>query len=212
MVHVQQLWQILLLAAVAVEANPHPQFGGLFGSLFGGGNRGGGGKGKGASPSSPRPGLGLPGIVSNQPPEEISPDLLLPVWKPRVKSKFQIILSAAVELEHDHPPSPDVDIWDLDLFYHSKKEFDDLKKMGKKVMCYFSAGTSEDWRADFNEFKASDQGAKLPMWPGERWLDIRSPDVWKTMQKRIKFAGQQGCDAIDPDNMGELVPALDLLG
>lgn len=196
MVYTRQLCQLLLVITGALETNAQfPGFGGLFG------NRGG--RGKGSAPP-PRPGPG-PSIVSNQPPQEISPDVLQkPLWKPRIKSKFQIILSAAVDVNLGLPPSPDVDIWDLDLFYHSKKEFDDLKRMGKKVICYFSAGTSEDWRADFKEFRAQDQGAKLPMWPGERWLDIRTPEVWRTMQKRIRFAHEQGCDAIDPDNMGEL--------
>jgi hypothetical protein len=199
MVSTRQLCHILLVITGALEVNA--QFGGLFGNR--GGNRGGRG-GKGSAPP-PRPGPGGPSTISNQPPEEISPDVLQkPLWKPRVKSKFQIILSAAVEVNAGRPPTPDVDIWDLDLFYHSKKEFDDLKRMGKKVICYFSAGTSEDWRADFKEFRTQDQGAKLPLWPGEKWLDIRRPEVWKVMQKRIKFAHEQGCDAIDPDNMGEL--------
>lgn len=73
--------------------------------------------------------------------------------------------------------------------------------MGKKIICYFSAGTSEVWRPDYHLFKVQDQGANLPLWPGEKWLNVRSPDVWQIMQRRIKFAGQQGCDAIDPDNM-----------
>ncbi|HEX5499498.1 MAG TPA: endo alpha-1,4 polygalactosaminidase, partial [Thermomicrobiales bacterium] len=38
-------------------------------------------------------------------------------------------------------------------------------------------------------------------WPGERWLDIRSPKVMEIMQARIDLAQQKKCDAVDPDNV-----------
>ncbi|KAF2673521.1 family 114 glycoside hydrolase, partial [Microthyrium microscopicum] len=68
-------------------------------------------------------------------------------------------------------------------------------------ICYFSAGTSEDWRPDINQFNTSHMGAHLPLWPGERWLDIRQKEVLKIQKKRIRMAAQKGCDAVDPDNV-----------
>jgi hypothetical protein len=96
-----------------------------------------------------------------------------------------------------------VEIFDIDLWETSTATVTALHKKGKKVICYFSAGTSENWRPDFKQFREQDLGANLPMWKGERWLDIRQRSVWTVMQKRIKLASQRGCDAIDPDNVGK---------
>ena len=72
---------------------------------------------------------------------------------------------------------------------------------GKHVICYFSAGSSENWRPDFSKFKPADMGKELEGWPGERWLDVRSANVWSIMTARMDMAKQKGCDGIDPDNV-----------
>jgi hypothetical protein len=83
------------------------------------------------------------------------------VWQPQVGSRFQIVLSAIVDIDSKSTLVPDhVDIWDIDLFDTDKATIDHLKSRGKKIICYFSAGTSEDWRPDFEGFKAKDQGGK----------------------------------------------------
>jgi endo-alpha-1,4-polygalactosaminidase (GH114 family) len=94
-----------------------------------------------------------------------------------------------------------VQILDLDLFDNTAEDIQLLHDAGKKVICYFSAGTSETWRPDFAEFRAIDQAAALPQWPGEHWLDIRNWEVLRIMRARIRLAAWKGCDAIDPDNM-----------
>ena len=43
---------------------------------------------------------------------------------------------------------------------------------GKKVICYFSAGSHEDWRADVGSVASDDLGLQLDNWPGERWWNI----------------------------------------
>lgn len=123
------------------------------------------------------------------------------LWQPAMGSTYQIILTNSMTL--DSGLAPDVDIYDLDLYDTDVSVIQGLHAAGKKVICYFSAGTSEDWRADWAEFREEDKGACLPQWAGERWLNTRSPAVWTTMAKRIKLAADKGCDAIDPDNMGE---------
>jgi hypothetical protein len=102
----------------------------------------------------------------------------------------------------------DAHIWDIDLWDATPNDISALKKAGKKVICYFSAGTSEAWRPDYNKLQAynlgkvcKDDGCK-GSWGGEEWLDIRVGDVRKVMQQRIKLASEKGCDAIDPDNVG----------
>jgi len=68
-------------------------------------------------------------------------------------------------------------------------------------MCYFSGGGSESWRPDYKSIKQSDMGDTMPKWPGEHYLNLRSPTVWKFMQNRVKMAYDKGCDALDPDNL-----------
>jgi hypothetical protein len=126
------------------------------------------------------------------------------LWKPAVGEPWQIVLSSIVDGNLTHVIEPQhVKIFDVDLFDTSKEAIRNLKSIGKKVICYFSAGTSEDWREDYKLFKPTHQGAKLPLWPGEKWLDIREPEIFEIMKKRIRLAQSKGCDAVDPDNMGE---------
>ncbi|RDI84399.1 hypothetical protein Vi05172_g5748 [Venturia inaequalis] len=125
-----------------------------------------------------------------------------PLWQPRQNDKIQYILDRrVVKLDADAPLVPDADIWDVDLFDTPKETFDILHNKGKRVMCYFSGGGSESWRDDFKEVKKGDMGDTMPKWPGEKYLNLKSPSVWKFMQKRIKLAYDKGCDAIDPDNV-----------
>jgi hypothetical protein len=126
------------------------------------------------------------------------------IWRPRVGQEFQIVLSDSVDGNRRNGPIvPEyAKIFDVDLFDNTAETIRELKRAGKKVICYFSAGTSETWRPDFKEFKEVDQAAPLPLWPGERWLDIRSRDVMRIMRARVRYASRKGCDAVDPDNMG----------
>jgi hypothetical protein len=148
-----------------------------------------------------------------------------PLWEPSVGSPFQIILASPIQvtpvinastrdtvsgrttnMKLKVPLLPDrVDIFDVDLWDNPTETVELMHAAGKKVICYFSAGTSEDWRPDFDQFNATDMGANLPLWRGERWLNIRSKAVWKIMQKRIELASKRGCDAIDPDNVGKFM-------
>lgn len=53
------------------------------------------------------------------------------------------------------------DIYDIDLFDTSAVLIAQLQQQGRKVVCYFSAGSSEDWRSDFASFQAADMGNPL---------------------------------------------------
>ncbi|CAM1500839.1 Fc.00g100010.m01.CDS01 [Cosmosporella sp. VM-42] len=124
------------------------------------------------------------------------------VWQPKAGTKWQIVLSKAIV-----PPSssnrltPNVPVWDLDLYDNKASTFAALKKQGAKVICYFSAGSWEDWRADKDDFAKKDLGKVMDGWPNEKWVNIRSTSVRNIMKKRIKLASDKGCDAIDPDNV-----------
>ncbi len=97
--------------------------------------------------------------------------------------------------------SYDVDVYDLDLFDTPAGTIASLREQGKTVVCYFSAGSSENWREDFSEFESADLGSELDGWEGERWLDIRSANVYRVMKSRMDLAVEKGCQGLEPDNM-----------
>jgi hypothetical protein len=125
------------------------------------------------------------------------------VWQPAVAAKWQIVIKNNISVDASGALAPsDVDIFDVDLFNTPVSVFEELHDRGKKAICYFSAGTGEDWRPDYAQFAAADLGSQDSCWPGERWLNVKSDGVWAVMAARIKLASDKGCDAIDPDNMG----------
>ncbi|RSL74720.1 hypothetical protein CEP53_000015 [Fusarium sp. AF-6] len=125
------------------------------------------------------------------------------LWKPKVGTHWQIILSQVLTIPKGGAKNlkPNVPIYDVDLFENSKQTFDALHKAGKYVICYFSAGSWENWRDDRNSFQKKDLGKTLSGWPDEKYVNINSPSVRTIMAKRIKLAAEKGCDAIDPDNL-----------
>lgn len=93
---------------------------------------------------------------------------------------------------------------DIDLFDTDKQTIADLKK-NKQVICYFSAGSKEGWRPDAGDFKEGDTGKGLDGWPDEVWVNVKSENVRNIMKKRIQKAADNGCTAIDPDNVDGFV-------
>ncbi|WP_261793913.1 endo alpha-1,4 polygalactosaminidase [Pseudomonas oryzihabitans] len=96
---------------------------------------------------------------------------------------------------------PNRTLYDIDLYDTSKAVIANLKGNGKTVICYFSAGTWEDWRPDAALYPKAALGKALDAWPGERWLDIRRADVRALLAKRLDLAVQKGCQGVDPDNV-----------
>jgi hypothetical protein len=116
--------------------------------------------------------------------------------------KFQIVLLGVPDMSKMPLPPTDAPVWDIDLFDNPSSTMKALKAAGKIVICYFSAGTAEDWRDDYKSFAASDMGKVLPEWPNEKWIRTGSQSIRNIMATRIKLAADKGCDAIDPDNTG----------
>ncbi|KAJ5110964.1 hypothetical protein N7532_001499 [Penicillium argentinense] len=117
-------------------------------------------------------------------------------WQPEVGVKWQIELLYPL-----NNTNIDADVYDIDLYDNEKSTISNLQDMGRKVICYFSAGTYEEWRSDASSFEDSDLGNNLDDWPGERWLDTNSKNVRKIMQTRLDLAQTKGCDGVDPDNI-----------
>ena len=106
-----------------------------------------------------------------------------------------------IQLEGSLKKDKSVDIYDVDLFDTSKEDISKLHQKGKKVICYFSAGSYEDWREDSVFFPKNALGNKLEGWESERWLDIRNSALKYIMTKRMDYAKNKGCDGVDPDNV-----------
>lgn len=156
-------------------------------------------------------GLGLGLTLGGEDDDKLPPPVPttpanLKIWQPKVGQSWQIVLLQPIILSPDATTiTPDVDIYDIDLFTNNQSTIDALHRMGKKVICYFSAGSYEPYRPDSNQFTEKDQGKGLEGWPGERWLRLDSANVRKIMSKRIDLAAQKKCDAIDPDNVDGFV-------
>ena len=97
--------------------------------------------------------------------------------------------------------SYDVDIYDIDLFDTDPATIASLKADGRHIICYFSAGSYEDWRDDADKFPASALGSTLAGYADERWLDITSSEVFQIMLMRLDLAVDKGCDGVEPDNV-----------
>ncbi|KAL4804939.1 glycoside hydrolase superfamily [Aspergillus unguis] len=120
------------------------------------------------------------------------------IWHPTTGTTWQIILAHALT---DTDITTDKQIYDIDLFDNPASTISTLHSNNQKAICYFSAGTYEDWRPDASAFTDSDKGSALDDWEGENWLDVRSENVRSIMAARLDTAAEKGCDGVDPDNV-----------
>jgi len=117
------------------------------------------------------------------------------IWRPKPGTSWQWQISGPIDTSFD------VEMYDIDLFDAPQSTINALKNRNIAVVCYFSAGSFENWRPDAGSFpnrvKGRDNG-----WPGENWLDIRAIDVLgPIMAARLDLAVSKGCDAVEPDNI-----------
>ena len=118
------------------------------------------------------------------------------IWRPAPGTSWQWQLSGRIDT------SRDVAMYDVDLFDTPPTTVDRLHAEGRVVVCYFSAGSWEDWRPDRDAFPADIRGSPLGGWPDERWLDVRRLDVLgPIMEARLDLAVVKGCDGVEPDNV-----------
>ncbi|CZT02574.1 hypothetical protein WAI453_002103 [Rhynchosporium graminicola] len=130
------------------------------------------------------------------PPNPVTAPAAGKFWEPAAGSTWQIELSGIVT-DTSYP----ADVFDLDLVDTPQSTIDALHAAGKKVICYFSAGSFENWRPDQAKFTAADKGLAMEGWAGEWWLNTKTANVRSIMAARIDLAASKGCDAVDPDNV-----------
>ncbi len=126
-----------------------------------------------------------------------NPDAQNTIWQPRPGTTWQWQLTGEID------PSYEVDMYDVDLFDTPVATIKELQSRGIKVICYFSAGSWEDWRNDVKDLGFLDEvlGPALDGWPDERWFDISDWRVSAIMLTRLNLAHEKGCDGVEPDNV-----------
>lgn len=117
-------------------------------------------------------------------------------WHPNVGLTWQWQIG-----DDEIDTSIEADVYDIDL-YVDQAVIDELHATGKKVICYISVGSWEDWRPDADQFPEEALGYAYEGWPGERWLDIRRLDLLAPiMRARLDLCAAKGFDGIEPDNI-----------
>ena len=118
-------------------------------------------------------------------------------WRPPADTSWQWQLS---DLPVDQ--SFAVEMYDIDLFENRARTVAALQAQGRRVVCYISVGSWEDWRPDADEFPAAVLGKDYGGWPGENWLDIRQIGVLAPiMRARLDQCQAKGFDGVEPDNV-----------
>ncbi len=142
-----------------------------------------------------------PDIPVASTPTPIAPGAFLPL-EPK---KYRVLpqkVSWQIQYTDEIDIRLDVDVFNLDLFDTPPDMIEALHRRDVFVMCYFSAGSYEDWRPDSSQFSSEVLGKDMEGWPGEKWLDIRHLDLLAPiMEARLDLAVQKGCDGVDPDNV-----------
>ena len=92
-------------------------------------------------------------------------------------------------------------VYDLDLFDTPASKIQSLVSRGKKVHCYFSAGSAENWRPDYSKYPKSVLSKDMDGWAGEKWVDVRASGLRTVLAARMDLAKSKGCTGIDPDNV-----------
>jgi hypothetical protein len=118
------------------------------------------------------------------------------IWRPALNTRWQWQLTTPID------QSVDAIMYDVDLFDTPASVVDALHAQGRKVVCYISVGSWENWRPDANQFPPQVIGADYAGWPGEKWLDIRRLDLLAPiLRARFDQCRAKGFDALEPDNI-----------
>ncbi|ORX57837.1 hypothetical protein BCR36DRAFT_580409 [Piromyces finnis] len=120
------------------------------------------------------------------------------LWKPEPGTTWNDVIA---------DPNFNIDIEKAEVvevdFQTSAKKIELYHDYGKKVICYFSGGTIEKWRSDYDKYEAIPGLIKNEYgdWPGEYWLDFRVEGIHDLILARMREAKNNGCDALDVDNL-----------
>ncbi|MEO5874889.1 MAG: endo alpha-1,4 polygalactosaminidase [Streptosporangiaceae bacterium] len=138
-------------------------------------------------------GCGVRDSQQKRPPRPAPRPAVAARWVPAQGVAWQWQLNVPVDLGVDVP------VYDIDGFENGPQVVRRLHDQGRRVICYISAGSAEEFRPDYQSFPAEVLG-RPNGWAGERWLDVRRLDVLKPiMAKRFDLCRDRGFDAVEPD-------------
>jgi len=115
-------------------------------------------------------------------------------WAPGPGTSWQWQLSGTVDTSFN------VQVYDIDMFGSSQTLIDSLHMKKRAVICYIDTAYEPD-RPDSNQFTAAVLGKGIDGWPGQKWVDIRSPIVRQIMVNRIAKAANKKCDGVEMDDV-----------
>ncbi len=118
-------------------------------------------------------------------------------WQPKASDNLIWYITYQGNINTEIPA--DVFFLDGDV---SQSVINTLKSRGKKVMCYISVGSLENWRSDFSAFPDDVIGNDYTGWPGEAWLDVSNiAALAPLLRARLDQCQSKGFDGIDADNV-----------
>ena len=118
------------------------------------------------------------------------------LWVPSPTDTVQVQLQGKVDT------SVAADVFYVDGDGTPAKTVAALHDAGAHAVCYFSAGSYENYRSDADAFPKQTLGKKLDGYPDERWLDVRRVGaLMKVMGPRLDECAAKGFDAADFDNV-----------
>jgi hypothetical protein len=96
--------------------------------------------------------------------------------------------------------SVEAEVYDVDLFETPAATVQELHDRGRRVICYFTAGSWEPYRPDSGDFPEEILGGPVEGWPDERWIDVRRLDVLRPLlAARFDRCAEKGFDGVEPD-------------
>ena len=120
-------------------------------------------------------------------------------WIPTNKDNWDIQLSSTPTSLYD---SKGIKLNWIEVDMNTDKNLIDyFESNNVRTVCYFSAGSAEKWRTDYNTYPKSILGKTYSGFADERWVDIRSALLKPIISNRIAICKQKGFSGIDPDNL-----------
>jgi hypothetical protein len=153
-------------------------------------------------------------VIPDPPEDGDSPgELPREIWRPSPGTSWQWQLTGTIDT------SLDVQMYDIDLFDAPGPVIAELHSRGIVVICYFSAGSYEEWREDASSFPTDAIGNPLEGWPDSVDGYTNDPGFPLTYEDQIDYntfiAGEAHARGLsvglknDLDQIGDLLASFD---
>ncbi len=118
------------------------------------------------------------------------------LWQPAPGTSWQW------QLTGDFDASIEAEVYDLDLFETSPETVAGLHARGKRVLCYLSAGSQEDWGPDAGGFSKRNHWPQLHRLAGRTLAGHPAHyPLAPIMGARLELCAAKGFDGVEADNL-----------